>query len=168
MHMNKLLNVIVTVFSLFGNVHSIDNIDSNEIVIECTPNLNLYIYYNGNRTLIEDFEEELSNNTLYDITNGCIDASNVYRKNNHIIFENFYTNAKCSLVLINSSKEKQGFILSYLQNTVYASSIEINNIESLNINSSTNDNIKINTIKGDGIGKVFLNGKEIDYDVDYK
>ena len=168
MQINKLLNVIITVCSLFGNLYSNENRIENRITIEYTPNLNLYIYYNNHRELIEGFEEELSNNKLYNITNGCINASNVYRKNDNIIFENFCTNSKCSIVFSSNSNKKQGFILNCSHNTMDAYSIEINNIESLNINSSTEDNIKIDTKKGDGTGKIFLNGKEIEYETDYK
>ena len=171
MHMNKLLNVIVTVFSLFGNVHSIDNIDSNEIVIECTPNLNLYIYYNGNRTLIEDFEEELSNNALYDITNGCINASNVYRNiekgNNYLVFQNACIDTKCNIVLIDNSDVTKGIVFNCMhnKNKVNTYSIYLDNVKSFYINSNPSD---ICMISGDGIARVFKNGKEIDYDVDYK
>ena len=168
MQISKLLNIIITVCSLLGNVYSNENHIENRITIEVTPNLNLYIYYNNHKELIECFEEELSNNGLYNITKGFINASNVYRKNDNIIFENFCTNDKCSIVFSSNSNNKKGFILNCSQNKMDASIIEINSIESLNINSSTNDNIKIDTIKGDGIGKVFLNGKEIEYNIDYK
>ena len=73
MHMNKLLNVIVKLFSLFGNLYS-----NVELLLKLHQILN--ILYNSNKELIENFEEELSNNELYIITNGCINASNVYRK----------------------------------------------------------------------------------------
>ncbi|MBR1944081.1 MAG: hypothetical protein IJ848_01235 [Alphaproteobacteria bacterium] len=147
MYIFKVLSLIVISCTIFSKSNSTENTPIDSITIEHTPNLLHYIYCNGQRVLIEDAEEELSNNGLLKFTNGCIDVNSIVETNNGIQFNGCSNNKSCNIYFSNNSNiDNYTYTITLSKNQTIPLNFKVGHNITLNINYYGNNTLQVNTL----------------------